>query len=233
MAGRSLSFITFDAAEISNLEAKRQVASRVADRAADGDVIGVGSGSTSYLTLLELGQRHADGQLRDISVVSTSHEVTLTAARLELTVVDILTRRPDWLFDGADEVDPAGRLIKGRGGALLRERRLFDACPERIVAVDPSKHVTRLGSRFPVPVEVMPPAVLDAATRLYELGATDVIVRRGTGKDGPVITEAGNLLLDCAFAQIPDGHSAAIGAVPGVVGSGLFEGYDYALVSVE
>jgi ribose 5-phosphate isomerase A len=232
MADRSLSFVTFETAEISNLEAKQEVARQVADRAANGDVIGAGSGSTSYLILLELGRRHAEGQLGDIAVVSTSHEVTLTAARLGLTVVDILSRRPDWLFDGADEVDPSGRLIKGRGGALLRERRLFDACHRRFVAADASKHVERLGSRFPVPVEVTPPAVLDAAERLYDLGATDVSVRRGSGKDGPVITESGNLLLDCRFDAIPEGHSAAIGAVPGVVGSGLFEGYEFSLVSV-
>lgn len=230
MADRSLSFVTFEPAEISRLEAKRLVASRVADRASHGDVIGVGSGSTSYLTLLELGERLAAGRLRDIVVVSSSHEVTLTAARLGLTVVDILSRRPDWLFDGADEVDPDGRLIKGRGGALLRERRMFDACAERIVAADASKQVTRLGSRFPVPVEVTPPEVLDAATRLYNLGATEVALRRGTGKDGPVITESGNLILDCTFAEIPTGHSAAIHAVPGVVGSGLFEGYEFSLV---
>jgi ribose 5-phosphate isomerase A len=232
MADRSLSFVTFDPAAISNYEAKLRVAAQVADRASDGEVIGAGSGTTAYLTLVELGQRQEAGRLREITIVSTSHEITLTAARLGLTVVDILTRRPDWLFDGADEVDPRGRLIKGRGGALLRERRLFDACPNRFVAADASKHVDRLGSKFPVPVEVAPPAVLDAATRLYDLGASDVTIRTGTGKDGPVITESGNLLLDCAFDSIPEGHSAAIAAVPGVVGSGLFEGYEYTLISV-
>ncbi len=227
----TFSFITFTPDQISNYEAKAAVAGQVAARARSGDVIGAGSGTTSYLTLLELGRRAAAGEVSDLLIVPTSYEVTFTAMRLGLTTVELFTRTPDWMFDGADEVDETGRLIKGRGGALLRERLLFDASGEIIVVVDRSKLVTRLGSRFPVPVEVWPAAAPAAMLQRVELGADGVEIRRAGGKDGPVITEGGNLLLDCSFSDIPQNHSHAIGAITGVVGSGLFEGYRYELVT--
>jgi ribose 5-phosphate isomerase A len=227
----SFSFITFTPEEISNYDAKLALARQVAERAKSGDVIGAGSGSTSYLTLLELGRRCAEGELADLLIVPTSYEVTFTAMRLGLTTVELATRSPDWVFDGADEVDPAARLIKGRGGALLRERLVFDAAAEILVMVDASKLVTRLGSRFPVPVEVVPAAAPAAVPQLLELGASTVEIRRAGGKDGPVITEAGNLLIDCTFSDIPLNHSHAIAAITGVVGSGLFEGYQFELIT--
>jgi ribose 5-phosphate isomerase A len=99
-----------------------------------------------------------------------------------------------------------------------------------VLAIDPTKHVQRLGTRFPLPVEVHPGAVELVAKRLAELGSTSAVLRTGTGKDGPVITEAGFLLLEARFDEISLGLHEQIKAIPGVLETGLFEGYEYEIV---
>jgi ribose 5-phosphate isomerase A len=158
-------------------------------------------------------------------LIPTSIESELTITGLGLVQADLAEVAPDWLFDGADEVDPDGNLIKGRGGALFREKLLFSACQLRRVLIDPSKRVDRLGVNFPVPVEVVPRAVSVAMAGLKALGASETIIRIGSGKDGPVLTEQGNLLLDCRFDRIEAGLEDQINLITGVLDSGLFQGY--------
>ena len=215
--------------QVVNLEVKLEVAARIAQRAADGQTIGIGSGSAAFLTLWAVGRRVSEEGLR-VEVVTTSYETDVAAGRLGLTRTRLGEARPDWGVDGADEMDPAGRLLKGRGGALFREKLLWNTSARMVLAIDPSKHVDRLGSRFPVPVEVHPHAAELVAERLLAAGCREVHLRTGAGKDGPVITESGFLLLDAHYDEIPAGLDARINAFPGVLETGLFEGFAYEVV---
>lgn len=222
---REVTFEPFEASEISNYEAKFSVAERVAAMAESGQVIGAGSGSTAFLAVRAIATRVRHGELNDIRLLPTSIESELTITGLGLSQADLAEVAPDWLFDGADEVDPDGNLIKGRGGALFREKLLFSTCQLRRVLIDPSKRVDRLGLGFPVPVEVVPRAASTVLAGLKSLGATETRIRTGSGKDGPVLTEQGNLLLDCHFDRIEDGLEDQINLITGVLDSGLFQGY--------
>lgn len=223
-------FEAFSRFEISNREAKLAVADRIAAAAESGQTIGAGSGSTAFLAVHALSTRVKAGELQDIRLVPTSYEIEMTIAGLGLVVGDLFTDQPDWLFDGADEVDPEGSLIKGRGGALFREKLMFKATEDRRVIVDSSKSVTRLGSKFPVPVEVVPRALPMVLPELSGLGATETVIRTGAGKDGPVITELGNVIVDCRFDGIASDLEKAIKEITGVVESGLFQGYSPTLI---
>lgn len=178
--------------EISNRDAKEQVAQQLAAQASDGDVIGIGSGSTSFLALLALAGRVSDEGLR-VRCVPTSYEISGYCTDLGLDVTDLSNARPDWCFDGADEVDPQHNLIKGRGGAFVREKLVFAAARRRFILVDDSKFVPRIGAKFKLPLEVIPEAVNLVRTTLREILGTVPVVRPAGGKDGGVITEQGDL----------------------------------------
>jgi ribose 5-phosphate isomerase A len=209
---------------VANDAAKRAAAAQMAERLRPGDVVGVGSGSTSRLTIDALAAR-ARAEGIEWTAVPTSIEVELTCAAQGVATGSLAVLRPDWSFDGADEVDGAANLIKGRGGALLREKLVMASSPERYVVVDPTKLVERLGTRFAVPLEVVPEALRVVGDALARRGCTDVVVRHTDGKDGPLITERGNLLLDARLADITEHTEAELKAIPGVVESGLFIGY--------
>jgi ribose 5-phosphate isomerase A len=211
---------------ISNLEEKQAVADRAVAQVRDGQLIGIGSGSNAYLTLWAIGRRVREERLQ-VAVVCSSYETETAATTLGLTLLQLGTVEPDWGVDGADEVDPEDRLLKGRGGALFKEKVLWRTAKRMFLAVDPSKHVSRLGEKFPLPVEVHRDGVALAARELARLGASEVTMRVATGKDGPVITESGNLLLDARFPVIAPGLHADIKLLPGVIETGLFEGYAF------
>jgi ribose 5-phosphate isomerase A len=215
--------------EVKNLQFKLEVAGRIAARAADGQIVGIGSGSAAFLTLWAIGRRVAGEQL-NIRVVTTSYETEVAASSLKLPMDRLGQATPDWGVDGADEIDGEGRLLKGRGGALFREKLLWNSSAHMVLAIDPSKHVERLGSHFPLPIEVHPNAVELVAARLTERGCRSAALRTGTGKDGPVLTESGFVLLDAHFREIPIGLHSEIKAIPGVLETGLFEGYEYEVV---
>lgn len=216
---------------ISNREAKEKIALKVARRASSGEVIGIGSGSTSFLTALALGKRVATENL-NVMVVPTSVEIELACAAVGLNVCCEAPIEIDFCFDGADEVDPSGRLIKGRGGALYRERLVFAASDKRLVVADASKSVDQLGCNFPVPVEVERSWIRAAHKRIGELDhVTDVALRIGVNKDGPVITESGRLLLDVTMSQIDEKDEALLLSVPGVCCTGIFSGFDFERIS--
>jgi ribose 5-phosphate isomerase A len=213
--------------EISNREAKEAIGAQVAQRAADGQVIGAGSGTTSFLTVVALGRR-AQAEGLEITVVPTSIEIALAAEAVGLHVSAVVPDIVHWCFDGADEVDPDDRLIKGRGGALLRERVVFASADHRLLVADDSKSVERLGSGFPVPIEVQPAWVRRAHQEIGRFEHVDeVTMRMAGGKDGPVVTEGGNVLLDATFSTITADHAAAMLATPGVLGTGVFSGFEF------
>jgi ribose 5-phosphate isomerase A len=216
---------------ITNRDAKERIARTVAAEAASGDVIGCGSGSTSFLTVLELGRRRRVEGL-DVLVVPTSIEIQLACEAVGLIVAPDAGAAIDWCFDGADEVDPDGRLIKGRGGALYRERIVFAAAARRKVIADPSKSVERLGSVAAVPVEVEPTLVRRAHAELAGLDHVEQVeLRMAVAKDGPVITEGGRVLLDVRCSLIDDTDEARLSAIPGVVATGIFSGFSFERVA--
>ena len=218
---------------IANEASKRQVAERLASFLKDGDTVGLGSGSTSFLTIQALAERRRAEGLSFVGI-PTSIEVTMACASLGVPTTTLIDARPDWSFDGADEVDPDGRLIKGRGGALYQEKLVMEASPKAFIVVDRSKFVTRLGEKFPVPVEIDPIAFNLLRERIGALpGVRQIDLRPAGGKDGPVVTERGNLLLDVQFSEIPADMHHVLKIMPGVVETGLFVGYDYELVSAD
>ncbi|KAA4197196.1 ribose-5-phosphate isomerase A, partial [Bacteroides ovatus] len=140
---------------IINREAKEHVAREIAATAKDGDVIGAGSGSTVYLTLFELSRRIREEHLH-IEVIPASQEISMTCIQLGIPQTTLWNKRPNWTFDGADEVDPQQNLIKGRGGAMFKEKLLIRSSRKTFIIIDPSKRVNQMGSRVPIPVEVFP-----------------------------------------------------------------------------
>jgi ribose 5-phosphate isomerase A len=208
---------------ISNREAKQEVAERIAAMVQDGDVIGFGSGSTSFLAIHAIAKTLEQRRI-SCTAIPTSLEVALTCSALGIRTASLMEARPDWVFDGADEVDPRGDLIKGRGGAMFREKLLIDSSPKAYILIDQSKLVDFLGKRFPVPVEVYPAAANLVTRQLEDLGASEIVLRLGLKKDGPVITENGNLIIDVKFTEIRSGFERRVKAITGVIESGLFQG---------
>lgn len=217
---------------ISNRAEKEAVGRRIAEQVKDGDVLGVGSGSTAYLAVLAIAERVRREGLR-VSAVCTSPEVSLACAANGIPVASLLQSRPDWYFDGADEVDPRRNLIKGRGGAMYMEKVIMDAAGKTFILVDKSKMVEKLGEKFAVPVEFLPVALHLVERELAKIGATDVRLRLAVKKDGPVITENGNFIFDVKFAEIRPTMEAEVKTITGVIESGLFMGRDVEIVLPE
>jgi ribose 5-phosphate isomerase A len=214
---------------MSNLAEKQTVADHAAARVQSGQIIGIGSGSTTYLVLWAIGQRvKAEGL--SISVTTSSYETATAAQTLGLTLRPLGSVEPDWGVDGADEVDPQNRLIKGRGGALFREKILWSTARAMYLAVDRSKYVQRLGEKFPVPIEVDPMALSLLSRELDRHHAREYQVRLDGVQNGAVLTESGNILVDASFDHIPVGLSAELKAIPGVIETGLFEGFAFAVL---
>jgi ribose 5-phosphate isomerase A len=212
--------------EIINLDQKLEVAATMAARLRPGDVVGVGSGSTSFVALKALGERRAKEGL-DFIGIPTSTEVAMACTALGIPTTTLEAARPDWSFDGADEVDPERRMIKGRGGALFQEKMLIAASLEPHILIDNTKVVDKLGTRHPVPIEIDPAGVsLVRFVLERDFSVVSVVLRSGTGKDGPVVTERGNLLFDVVFSEIGPDLDEALIRIPGVVETGLFFNFD-------
>lgn len=193
----------------------------------DGIRLGLGTGSTAIWAVRRVGELRRAGALPTVRVVATSLQTDLEARAMALPVVTLndegMEEGLDLTIDGADEVDPAGNLIKGGGGALFMEKVVAYASRRFVVIVDESKLSDRLGTRFAVPVEVVPAALGPARRSIASLGG-EVTVRMGVRKAGPVITDLGNLLLDVRFEPLSDpAHmEEELDRIPGVVENGLF-----------
>lgn len=216
--------------EISNYEEKLAIARKIAARVEPGQTIGAGSGSTALVTLQEIGRRVSDEGL-ECRVIPTSREIEMTAAALNISTTTLVCAKPDWCYDGADEVDDRGNMIKGRGGAMYREKLVMRSAPQAVILVDKSKFVAALGEKFPVPVEADPDAVHLIETALRDMGAKDVELRMAKGKDGPVITESCGFILDATFKKIGPETEKDIKSLTGVIESGLFWGYTPEIVT--
>ena len=188
----------------------------------DGQVLGLGTGSTATYFIKLLGEQVKNGlRIRGIPTSVRSRELAESLG-IPLTTLDEC-QEIAVTVDGADEVDPQLRLIKGGGGALLREKIVASATRQMVVVADATKQVQRLG-KFPLPVEVIKFAQALVAKRISALGAQ---VQLRTGADGkPFVTDENNHILDCHFGQIqnPDVLARQLSDMPGVVEHGLFIG---------
>ncbi len=207
-------------------EGKEAAGVRAAGLVEPGMVVGLGTGSTVAFFLQALGQRLRSGDLRDVVGVPTSVRTEREAHSLGIPLTALEeVETLDLTVDGADEVDPELDLIKGMGGALLREKMVAQATEEFIIIVDEGKVVGRLGNRSPLPVELVPFGWKSHLPFLRALGA-DPVLR--SGPDGePYRTDNGNFLLECRFPEgIPDARTLdeALHARAGIVETGLFLG---------
>lgn len=204
---------------------KSQAAEHALTHIESGMVVGLGHGSTAILAVRRLAELLADGALHDILGVPCSRQIEAEARQLGIPLTT-LEEHPvvDVTIDGADEVDSDLNLIKGGGGALLREKIVAQASRREIIVVDESKLSPALGTHWAVPVEVIPFGWRTQAAYLESLGAS---VRLRRGADGaPLQTDQGNLILDCAFGPLPDPTwlGAQMDQRTGVVAHGLFLG---------
>ncbi len=205
-------------------ESKRNAGYHAAGMVEDGMAVGLGTGSTVFFAMERLGERIA-GEGLFIVGVPTSYQAAIRARRYGIALSS-LDEHPvlDIAIDGADQVDPDLRLIKGRGAAHLREKCVCDAARKVVIVADQTKMVETLSA--PVPVEVLPFALESVSRRLAALGASPIL-REGAKKDGPVITDNGNFIVDCDFGEIvePESLETAIAAIPGALECGLFTAY--------
>jgi ribose 5-phosphate isomerase A len=205
---------------MSTADAKLLAAKRAVEFIEDGMAVGLGTGSTATLFIRQLGLKVQRGlRVRCIASSQASHDL---AASLSIPLTTFWeTPELDIAVDGADEVAPGLALIKGGGGALLREKIVISAARSFIVVADSSKAVDHLG-RFPLPVEVIQMAVPIVERKLKKLGIEPTVRQKSPGSD--FITDEGNVILDCACGEIrdPEALAASIRAIVGVVEHGLF-----------
>jgi ribose 5-phosphate isomerase A len=186
----------------------------------DGDIVGLGTGSTAAYAVRFLAERVREGlKIRGIPTSVQTKELAASLG-IPLTTLDEC-QQIDVDIDGADEFDSQLHLIKGGGGALLREKIIASASRQVVIIADSSKQVAVLG-KFPLPVEVIPFAQALVAKRIGALGAT--VKQRQDAKGKPFVTDEGHHILDCGFGQIPDPPALArvLSDMPGVVEHGLF-----------
>lgn len=207
---------------------KRRAAQEAAKHVKQGMTLGIGTGSTAAHFITVLGELVQEGW--QLSGVPTSEETARLAANVGIEIITPdETTIIDLAIDGTDEADPALNLIKGGGGALLREKIVANAAKQFIVIADKSKRVATLGA-FPLPVEIevfgWALTVKNIRSTLRDMGFTDAELNIRTDAGAPFTSDGGNLILDCALGRIeaPAALDKTLGSIPGVVETGLFCG---------
>ena len=196
---------------IDNKEEKIKLAKKVLEFVKDGQTIGFGSGSTSYLTGIEIGKMVKEKGIR-ITAVPTSSYMFKLCKEYGIETAELHYKSIDWSFDGADEVDSNNNMIKGMGAAMFKEK----------LNILNSKIVNYLGEKHPIPVEVFPTSEEYVSEELMGLGAVDIAFRGET--------ENGNSILDVRFDKIDKSLEKKIKDITGVIESGLFIGYDVEII---
>jgi len=205
----------------SNDASKKNAGYKAAEYVEDGMVLGLGTGSTTHYFIEKVGMRIKDEGIK-VMGIPTSFQSLLKAKQSGIPITTLEEHDIDLSVDGADEVDYDFNLIKGGGAAHTKEKIVDYAADKFIVIVDESKVVDSLGE-FPVPVEVLPDASRMVIKELEDMGATCEI-RMAQRKDGPVITDNGNFVIDAKFAKIesPAHLEIDLNMIPGVVENGIF-----------
>jgi ribose 5-phosphate isomerase A len=204
---------------------KQQAAEQAILEIQSGMRLGLGTGSTARYIVIGLGERLRDGRLRDIVGIPTSEATAALARSVGVPLITLDdTPEVDLTIDGADEIDPDLNLIKGLGGALLREKIVAATSRRLVIVADTTKLVTSLGEHGPLPVEIIPFGKVLCERRIQALGAQPRLRLASNGT--PFRTDQGNYILDCHFPSIREPHtlSTALHAIPGIVEHGLFIG---------
>lgn len=199
-------------------DAKRRAGESAAELVEDGMVVGLGTGSTAAYAIETLGREVAEGT--DIRGIPTSYQSRQLARRVGIQLVTLDDALPDIAIDGADQVADEA-LVKGGGAAHAREKVVDTSATRFVVVIDETKRTDALD--HPIPIEVLSDAVPAVERSLREMGGEPTL-RSAKHKDGPVITDNGNPILDCAFDTIDDPNTLAtsLSAIPGVVEHGIF-----------
>jgi len=203
---------------------KRRAAEAALAEVKDGQVLGLGTGSTVAIFIELLGEKIKKKGWKILGVPTSYQSAYLAAENgIQLTTLD---EHPvlDLAVDGADELDKRLNLIKGGGAALTREKIVDSSAKRFVVIADGAKLVERLGAKTPVPIEVLPVARMTAAKRISILGGKPKLRDGGDRKDGPLITDNGNFIIDAEFGAIDDPQALefVLKRIPGVVEAGLF-----------
>lgn len=206
------------------MDAKQRAAEAAVQLVSDSTVIGLGSGTTADRFLVALSDALRAGRLQNVQGVATSLQTARRAQELTIPIVSLSqVDRLDLTIDGADEISPRLELIKGLGGALLREKIVAQNSRRLIIIADSSKRVARLGDKAPLPVEVVTFEHEIQAEFLGSLGCRPVLRQTGAGE--PFVTDNGNYIYDCRFEQgidDPAGLDRELARRAGIVESGLF-----------
>ena len=202
---------------------KENVGKQASKLIKDGQVVGLGTGSTTHHFIRYLGERVKDEEL-DILGIPTSFQSLILARESGIKLTTLDEYDIDISVDGADEVSPSLDLIKGGGAAHTIEKLVDSSADEFVVIVDDSKMVDGLGA-FPVPIEIIPESLRLVKNAVSEMGGVPVL-RMGIQKDGPVITDNGNFVLDTKFDSIENPYELEIelNTIPGVLENGIFAG---------
>lgn len=202
---------------------KKAAALKAVEFVRDGMVVGLGTGSTAKHMVIALGEKVRAGMT--LRGVPTSQETAALARQSGIPLIDTENRwEIDVAIDGADQVDPGFNLIKGGGGALLKEKIVAASARQFIVLVDHTKQVPVLGGSFPLPIEIVPFGWGSTAREIERLTKSQVVLRERNG--APFKTEAGNFIVDVHVARIerPADLELALNQIPGIVETGLFVG---------
>jgi len=203
---------------------KKQAGIAAANLVQSGMGVGLGTGSTVFYALERLAERQKTENLNFFGV-STSFNTTLLCRKMGITLKDSgYVSHLDLAIDGTDEIDPNLNLIKGRGAAHLLEKIVASLALKFIIVADSGKRVKTLGENFPVPLEILPAALGLAEARVKSLGGILKIRMAGACKDGPTISDSGNIIADAKFDLINDPVSLnqELNSIPGLAGHGLF-----------
>jgi ribose 5-phosphate isomerase A len=205
--------------------AKKRAALEAVKHVREGFLVGLGSGTTIAYAIQEIGKKIRREDLQ-VSGVPTSHQALILAVNYGIPTTT-LDEHPklDLTIDGTDQVDGELDLLKGMGGALMREKVVASAAKQFVVVADETKFVEKLGINQPIPVEVLPFALSTVVERVKDLGGKPVL-REAKGKVGPVVTDNGNFILDVTFGAVDDltKLDVAVKSIPGVLETGLFLG---------
>jgi ribose 5-phosphate isomerase A len=204
---------------MNQAELKEKVGSYASNLVKDGQIVGMGTGSTVAMFAKALKKRRENGE--EFLAIPTSYQAIRLCKENSIPMTTLDEHDPDVAFDGADEVDPNKCLIKGRGGAHVQEKIVDYAAKEFYVLVDKTKIVEYLGTTFPIPIEVVPMGLGSVTRTLEKLGTPQL--REAIAKDGPVISDNGNLIIDLK-TKVTDPYEmeSLLNNIPGVVGNGIF-----------
>ncbi len=208
------------------MDDKNRVSLEAAKWVKNDMIVGLGTGSTAAFFIQELARRIREEKLK-IRCVPSSFACSILSQEWSIPLLSVdQISKVDLYVDGADEVAPDKGLIKGRGAAMVGEKLLCEACDSFIVIVDGGKLVPSLGQKFPVPVEILPNALKISERAIQNLGGKTTL-RKSAGKDGPVVTDQGNLIYDVIFPLDSNWEKLdhALNDLPGIVGHGLFLQY--------